>query len=405
MDTLVDEKAFYQAKAEEYEAKYDESIAEVGERAQESAIHSAKAAKAKEDLDSERIEWSAKESEWKQTDSANKAEIARLLTALEEERAKRNETLCARENSRLKTELANEKRAHGRLKSLYSQAVDDRASAERDVDSAVDALHSTRRGVKETIASVVREGNASRATVDRELTLSRKRETSLRCRCQDLDHQLDDVRDQLLHSEARNAAYERDHGLTETVRHQKKLEADLRRGQYDFQRLKSQMADECETKRVLAKALGRLKDVAANDLDFDYSDAKAALEREDNTLKGENRELRRQIDSLEDERNKLLALLRDRAIDIGKKGITFLGMTSDQMNQVIEFANHLKSGSAELPLDDRSREFLHEMNTVKAEAGLTRSKSPRWRGSYSLSGPRRSRQSRQITFSIRQFAR
>ncbi|EJK68819.1 hypothetical protein THAOC_09972 [Thalassiosira oceanica] len=194
LDTLVDEKAFYQAKAEEYEAKYDESIAEVGERAQESAIHSAKAAKAKEDLDSERIEWSAKESEWKQTDSANKAEIARLLTALEEERAKRNETLCARENSRLKTELANEKRAHGRLKSLYSQAVDDRASAERDVDSAVDALHSTRRGVKETIASVVREGNASRATVDRELTLSRKRETSLRCRCQDLDHQLDDVR-------------------------------------------------------------------------------------------------------------------------------------------------------------------------------------------------------------------
>ena len=59
------------------------------------------------------------------------------------------------------------------------------------------------------------------------------------------------------------------------------------------------MADECETKRVLAKALERLQDVAVKDLDFDYSDAKAALEREDNTLKGENRELRRQVDSLE----------------------------------------------------------------------------------------------------------
>ena len=87
----------------------------------------------------------------------------------------------------MRTELANEKRAHGRLKSLYSQAVDDRASAERDVDSAIDALHSTRRDVKKTVASVVREGNASRATVDRELTLSRKR-------CQDLEHQLEDVR-------------------------------------------------------------------------------------------------------------------------------------------------------------------------------------------------------------------
>ena len=214
--------------------------------------------------------------------------------------------------------------ARGRLKTLYIQAVDDKASAERDVDSAIDALHSTRRGVKETVASVVREGNASRASADRELTLSRKREAASRSKCQDLEHQLDDVRvgpspqrpclnhpdhpahsdltssqDQLQHSEARNAAYERDHGLAETVRHQKKLEADLRRGQYDFQQLKSQMADECETKRVLAKALERLQDVAANDLDFDYSDAKAALEREDNTLKGENRELRRQVDSLE----------------------------------------------------------------------------------------------------------
>ena len=74
------------------------------------------------------------------------------------------------------------------------------------------------------------------------------------------------------------------------------------------------------------------------------------------------------------ERNKLLALLRDRAIDIGKEGIKFLGMTSDQMNQVIEFANRLKCGSAELPLDDRSREFQHELNAVKAKARLDKIK-------------------------------
>ena len=113
---------------------------------------------------------------------------------LEEERAKRNETLYVRENTQLKAELINEKRAHGRLKTLYSQAVDDKASAERDVDSAIDALHSTRRGVKETVASVVREGNASRASADRELALSRKREAASRSKCQDLEHQLDDVR-------------------------------------------------------------------------------------------------------------------------------------------------------------------------------------------------------------------
>ena len=58
----IDEKAFYQAKAEEFEAKYDATRAEVDERARESAMHSDQATAAKKDLKSERIEWNKQES-------------------------------------------------------------------------------------------------------------------------------------------------------------------------------------------------------------------------------------------------------------------------------------------------------------------------------------------------------
>ncbi len=59
--------------------------------------------------------------------------------------------------------------------------------------------------------------------------------------------------------------------------------------------------------------------------------------------------------------------MRERAIDIGEKGGRFLGMSPEQVSQLLEFASNLRRGVAELPLNDRSKEFLSEISRLKSE--------------------------------------
>lgn len=71
--------------------------------------------------------------------------------------------------------------------------------------------------------------------------------------------------------------------------------------------------------------------------------------------------------SSEGERIKLLSQLRERAIDIGEKGGRFLGMSPEQVSQVLEFASTVRRGVVELPLNDRSKELLSEISRLKSE--------------------------------------
>ena len=73
-----------------------------------------------------------------------------------------------------------------------------------------------------------------------------------------------------------------------------------------------------------------------------------------------------------DERLKLLAQLRERAIDIGDKGARFLGLTSQQVAQVTEFATNLRQGIVALPLDDRSKELSAEISSLKSDKEVAR---------------------------------
>lgn len=72
------------------------------------------------------------------------------------------------------------------------------------------------------------------------------------------------------------------------------------------------------------------------------------------------------------ERTKLLAQLRERAIDLGENGGRFLGMNPQQVSQVVEFASNLRRGVIELPLNDRSRELLAEVSHLKSEKEVQR---------------------------------
>jgi len=73
-----------------------------------------------------------------------------------------------------------------------------------------------------------------------------------------------------------------------------------------------------------------------------------------------------------DERLKLLAQLRERAIDIGDKGARFLGLSSQQVVQVTEFATNLRQGIVALPLNDRSKELSAEISSLKSDKEVAR---------------------------------
>ncbi len=167
-----------------------------------------------------------------------------------------------------------------------------------------------------------------------------------------------------------------------------------------MKRLNQSLGVEKERCRALTKVRDWLKDKAnlGPDFTFDDPEMKSALECNDCRLQSENAELSRQIESLEGmqcvhaffdcavhscpdgffsfysscegERIKLLSQLRERAIDIGEKGGRFLGMSPEQVSQVLEFASNLRRGVAGLPLNDRSKELLLEISRLKSERAI-----------------------------------
>jgi hypothetical protein len=59
--------------------------------------------------------------------------------------------------------------------------------------------------------------------------------------------------------------------------------------------------------------------------------------------------------------------MRERAIEIGEKGTRFLGMDSQQIALVMEFATNIKQGNTDLPLNDISKELISQITSLKSE--------------------------------------
>lgn len=72
------------------------------------------------------------------------------------------------------------------------------------------------------------------------------------------------------------------------------------------------------------------------------------------------------------ERTRLLRQLRERAIEIGNNGTRFLGMDPQQIELVMEFASNVKAGRTNLPLNDKSKELLEQINNLKSERHVDR---------------------------------
>jgi len=149
----------------------------------------------------------------------------------------------------------------------------------------------------------------------------------------DLEGQLTRLRDELRASEERNSWYEEGQ-----VRHQKRLEADIRiRREFDAKRLVLDMGKKNDQILLLVRTCEVLRDKVQDDLPVDEDELKQIMRIEENGLRGQNQELLQQVETLEEDRNLLLKRLRDNAAVIGQDSVRFLGLSSSKMLQVIEY--------------------------------------------------------------------
>ncbi len=120
---------------------------------------------------------------------------------------------------------------------------------------------------------------------------------------------------------------------------------------------------------LLKQAYDRLKREAGKDPDFSYpkEELQEEIECETARLEMQQRELEDQRSSLESENTRLRKQITSLAGNFAKDGFRFAGLRPDQVAKVAEFANNLRDGKVELPMDDRAVEALKENRRLKEE--------------------------------------
>lgn len=297
IDALVKEKSLYQERCEDLVSKSDTLYADLDEKARINSDLVEEKKQLQRELEYEKL---AHAESIQQNDDC-RLEITKLKQQIERGKKKLETILNGQEYELNKIELDKARHENQRLLSALNQCMKDKNQSERDLDSAIHALNESKLRVREEVALAARKEKAVATELREELDKAEKKEKDLLLRLSDLGEQLDDLHKQFDNLEAQNSRYEENHGLSEVVRHQKRLEADLRRRDYDLKHLNEKLGVEIENRRALAKAVQLLK-VKANltsDFKFDDEEIQSALLREDNQLKSENAELSRQVDALE----------------------------------------------------------------------------------------------------------
>ena len=195
--------------------------------------------------------------------------------------------------------------------------------------------------------------------------------------------------------------YEAEHGLTEAVAYQKKLKMDIKSRDRDLARLNGLLNDRIEAYEELYETKRRLLKQFNLPENFRYDDEELSegMKGETERLKSVNEELERQIDSLEEERLKLLRALRLNARSMGTLnaaidttsagaaldapvtmgghsapgGVSVHALSAKQILQVTLFADNIREGRPDpLPLDDRSREMQVQVRDLEGKLAALR---------------------------------
>ena len=130
----------------------------------------------------------------------------------------------------------------------------------------------------------------------------------------------------------------------------------------DWTDLSRQMQDVVSENRVLREMAG-----VPENYGFNLEDIKLAEQQKLEEYRARVKRLETEVEELEKERAELRYRLRNMSTLYGEKGVRFHGLTEEQMEKVDEFARNLKEGRLELPMTDRTRELMREVERLKAQ--------------------------------------
>ena len=148
IDTLVNEHTTLKEQNEELSSKCDALYTDLDEKARANAKLLEEKERAQSELEDEKAAFNKAVADLERKDKANRAEITRLLLELERERDKHRESAYVKENDAFRVELTKMRGNDKRLQSQYDVCQHDKNQAERDLDSAIQALNESKRNAR-----------------------------------------------------------------------------------------------------------------------------------------------------------------------------------------------------------------------------------------------------------------
>lgn len=118
---------------------------------------------------------------------------------------------------------------------------------------------------------------------------------------------------------------------------------------------------------------------------FDLNEIKLVEKQKIEEYRGRITRLEEEVEELEKERTQLRYKLRNLSTLYGEKGLRFHQLTAEQMKMVDEFAINLREGRIELPINDRSKQLLLEIEKLKAQISILEANSFGRRGDSGMS--------------------
>lgn len=157
---------------------------------------------------------------------------------------------------------------------------------------------------------------------------------------------------------------QKDRNYTESLRRE------LEQANHNWTTLSKQAEDIVAENRVLRE----MAKVPEN-YGFDLNEIKLVEKQKIEEYRGRITRLEEEVEELEKERTQLRYKLRNLSTLYGEKGLRFHQLTAEQMKLVDEFALNLREGRVEIPLNDRSKELLLDIERLKAQIQILESNS------------------------------
>eukprot|EP01083_Nonionella_stella_P055962 147568_1 len=164
--------------------------------------------------------------------------------------------------------------------------------------------------------------------------------------------------------------YEQGFGVEEAMRDLRKMKGQKELREKELNELSAKSNDRENTMRKLYQECLKLKQLANVDETWgmDTEELDLAHLNEQTTLRSEVENLKNVVEHLESERASLLNQLRTRAIPTSDKpGVTFFGLTPHQMESVEKYADMLREGEADIPLDDQSKVLQEQVDKLASD--------------------------------------